>query len=198
MMKELNLLPQSYASHKKTVKQKKNVATGSLIGFLAVVAIFVGIFGQEIYLTMKKTKLQSEIDRSRELVMKNESLVNEISLTKQHIEKAETLKGIKNNDTDGVMDELSKLFPAEIKIDALSYKNNANSTEQSGSIVAAINLSGVAKTKGDVENLWANLREHENFKDAHIANIAEAKDGFTFSLDLIVKGVNSNGTEKKQ
>ncbi|MGL4572209.1 MAG: PilN domain-containing protein [Clostridium sp.] len=198
MMKELNLLPQSYASHKKTVKQKKNIATGSLIGILAVVAIFVGIFGQEMYLTMKKTKLQSEIDRSMELLLENERLDNEISLTKQHIEKAEILKGIKGKDTDGLIDELSKLFPAELKVYTLSYKNNVYSTEQSGSNISIINLSGIAKTKDDIENLWANLRENEKFKDAHIANIAESKDGFTFSLDLIVKGVNSNGTENKQ
>lgn len=193
-MKELNLLPQSYASHKKIVKQKKKIATGTLIGGVVVLGVVGFIFGQETYLNIKKSKLQNEISTSRELVAKNEKLVNDIALTKQHIEKAETLKGIKNKDTDGVINELSKLFPGDVKIGTLNYQNNASSDNN---IIATINMSGTAKSKGDIENFWANLREHEQFKDAHIASITEGKDGYSFTIDLSVKGVVKDGSEDK-
>ena len=195
MMKELNLLPQSYASHKKIVKQKKKIATGTLIGGVVVLGVTGFIFGQETYLNIKKSKLQNEISTSRELVAKNEKLVNDIALTKQHIEKAETLKGIKNKDTDGVINELSKLFHGDVKIGTLNYQNNASS--DNGNVIATINMSGTAKSKGDIENFWANLREHEQFKDSHIASITEGKDGYAFTIDLSVKGVVKDGSEDK-
>lgn len=195
MMKELNLLPQSYASHKKIVKQKKKIAAGTLIGGVVVLGIVGFVFGQETYLNIKKSNLQNEISASRELVVKNEKLVNDIALTKQYIEKAETLREMKNKDTDGVINELSKLFPGDVKINTLNYQNNTSS--DNSNVIATINMSGVAKSKGDIENLWANLREHEQFKDSHIASIAEGKEGYAFTIDLSVKGVIKDGSEDK-
>lgn len=196
-MKELNLLPQSYASHKKILKKKKNIAVVSIIGALLIILCFAFIFGQEIYLNMKKTTLQNEIFSNKELVMKNEKLAQEISIKKQHIEKAKSLEGIKNKDTNKIIEELGKCFPDSLKIEDISFKNST-SLQSEGNVVATIDFSGSAKSKQDVEILWANLRESTNFQDAHISNINEGKGQVFFSAQINAKGVSDIGTENKQ
>lgn len=196
-MKELNLLPQSYASHKKILKQKKKIATGSIIGILLIMLCFAFIFGQEIYLNMKKATLQNEIFNNKELVIKNEKLVQEISIKKQHIEKAKSLEGVKNKDTKKIIEELGKCFPGSVKIDDISF-NNITSLQSEGDVVATIDFSGSAKSKEDIEILWANLRESTNFQDAHISNINEGKGQVFFSAQINAKGVSDSGTENKQ
>lgn len=188
-MRELNLVPHTYSNQKKLIDRKKHVALSIALALVVVVASGGYIFGKEALLKIKRNNLQEQVDSNKELVVKNEALVRDINLTKQHIEKAKQLSVLKGKDTDGLIVELSSLFPSGVKISNITFAKSGN-LEAEG-LSGSLNLTCEAKSKSDVSHLWANLRESDKFSNSHISGLT-GKDKVTFNLKINAKGVNND------
>lgn len=195
-MRELNLVPQTYSSQKKSIEKKKTL----VLSIVALVLLMVGaggyIFGKEALLKMKRNNLQNQVDASRALVKKNEELVRDISLTKQHIEKAKELSTLKEKDTDGLVSELSTLFPEGVKITSLTFSKQGDLNTKD--LRGTMNIGAEAASKSDVQHLWANLRESDKFRNSHISGLS-GEDKVTFNLTIEAGGVKEDAeAENKQ
>ncbi len=184
MSKELNLLPQIYNEGEEAKKKKKSlvlIATGGVV----LVGLGVGyVFGRQIYLEYQKGKLIEEVNRNKAMVEKEKNLINEISLTKAHITKAKSLDVLKSKSTDKLLSDLTKHFPSGIKLTSLNYTK------------VNISAAGTAASKSDIEILWANLRESNQFKKSYITSVSENNGAFSFNLEVNLGGEEVNGESK--
>ena len=139
------------------------------------------IFGQEAYLQYQKNSLQDEINRNREMVNKDKSLSNEITLTKAHISKAKELESLKSKSTDELLNDLSSNIPTGVVFQSLNYSKEK------------ITVTGTASSKEEIESLWANLRESEKFLNSYITSITEGEGKLNFNLDITLGGEKING-----
>ncbi|MEG1286692.1 MAG: PilN domain-containing protein [Clostridium sp.] len=189
MGKELNLLPREYGKGTIENRRKNNTLIAIVAIALMVALSFGGVTARELYLNVQNNKLKMKLQESKSQVLEKERLQLQIDLTKKHIQVANSLKTIKDKDTD----ELIKLLKSEaekqsgIKL-TIDYKNTGFSKNQS-----SINIDGNAKSVEDINKFWANLRENDLFKKSHLNGYNEDKGkGFVFNGKIIIEGVDEN------
>ncbi|MEG1003476.1 MAG: PilN domain-containing protein [Clostridium sp.] len=189
MGKELNLLPREYGKGTIENRRKNNTLIAIVAIALMVALSFGGVTARELYLNIQNNKLKMKLQESKSQVLEKERLQLQIDLTKKHIQVANSLKTIKDKDTD----ELIKLLKSEaekqsgIKL-TIDYKNTGFSKNQS-----SINIDGNAKSVEDINKFWANLRENDLFKKSHLNGYNEDKGkGFVFNGKIIIEGVDEN------
>lgn len=179
--KELNLLPAEYNNKEVKGKQKKSAI---LISVLLVILLATG-FGlvkvRKIVLQIKEKALISEIAKNKEIIEKQNALDQNISMLNAHIQKAKTLGELKTKETNKIILELQKHFPSNIKATNISYNRTT------------INISATSTNQESIEQLWANLRETETYKNCHIGSISGKDGAYTFTIDINLGGGVLNG-----
>ncbi|MGL5086347.1 MAG: pilus assembly protein PilM [Clostridium sp.] len=174
--KELNLLPVEYNSREVSGKQKKS----AILIVAALVVVLLGGFGyvqgKRLVLTMSQKSLVEEIAKNKEIIEKEAVLDRNIAMLNAHIQKAGTLGELKTKETDKIILEMQKYFPSNVKAVNVNYNRNS------------INVSATSTNQESIEQLWANLRETEIYKNCHIGGIA-GKDGvYTFTIQVTLGG----------
>lgn len=180
--KELNLIPVEYNNIESSDKKKKSAI---VVGGLIVICLAVGFAGvkvKKIVLEKQKVSLIKEIEKNKDLLEQEAILDRDISLTAAHIQKAGNLQELKTKETDKTIVELQKHFPSNIKVQNINYNR------------ADIIISATSTNQESIEQLWANLRESEKYKNCYVDNIA-GKDGayaFNITISLIGGVVDGN------
>lgn len=191
MNRELNLAPQTLGKNKNAAKSKNTIILVALATGLAVSGSFGFVIGREILLKKKVEALKTELSASKLKVEKKNTLDQQITLTKQQIVKASTLKDIKSNDTDALLIEFRKLVLIDgVTIDSMDYTGKGIENEKS-----SINIKCKASSKEKVDLVWANLRENDKFKNCHIGGWQKADGGYTFDVKVSLEGGTTDGAK---
>lgn len=179
--KELNLIPVEFNNVESAEKNKKSAIAVGILILLSLVVGFAGVKVKKVMLDVKKSSLEAEIAKNKEILEKEAMLDNDINLINAHITKVSNLGDIKTKDTKKVITELISKFPSNIKAEQVAYSQNN------------IEISGTSTNQESIEELWANLRETEVYKKSHISNISENSGAYKFTLSISLGGGDVNG-----
>lgn len=189
MNRELNLAPQTLGKNKNAAKSKNTVILVALAAGLAVSGSFGFVIGREILLKKKVEALKIELSASKLKVDKKNTLDKQITLTKQQIVKASTLKDIKSNDTDALLKEFRKLVLIDgVTIETMDYTGKAVEGSEN-----EVKVDCIASSKESLDIVWANLRENEKFKNSYISGWEKDDSGYTFDVKVSLEGGTTDG-----
>lgn len=193
MSRELNLLPRQQVANKGNGGNSKAIII-SLIVVLVCVLGSLGIsLGSTIYYQSKLENLNLQLSNSKGKLAERDRLTEQIDITNKQIEKAEQLKKIKENDTDGLL----KLMKDKIAVDGVQIV----SFEYVGDMVEneehKVEVSGITPNHEALQKVWANLRETEEFKQSQINSCVYNDEilAYEYKLTISFEGGNDNGTE---
>ena len=176
--KELNLLPIEY-NKSGVASKEKNKKNAILVLALVVIFLVVGlgfVEGKKFFMKIEKEKLIKEITENKELMDKEVKLNSDIELIKAYIQKAATLDDLKTKETNKIVLEMQKHFPSNVKTTSVIYDRNS------------ITIAATSTNQDSIEQLWANLRESDEYKNSHVGTIS-GKDGeYIFNIIITLNG----------
>ena len=194
MSRELNLVPRQKVLDKGKAGNSKVIIIAIIIILISVVASIGISLGSKVYYQKKLEKLNLELSRSKGKITERDTLAEQIDITNKQIEKAEQLKKLKENDTDGLLTIMRDQICVDgIEINKFDYvgKNVANKKNE-------VVVKGDAATKESLQKAWANLRETEGYEQSQLNKFEynERKMRYDFELTISFEGGSDNGSTK--
>ena len=190
-IRELNLVPQ-HIKHEKENKEKiSKYIAGGIIICCAVGGAAIYLNSRVSDLEKQKVSLQQEIQKTQERFNEKSEMDLKILDLKARIDKIENLSVLKKKDTKIVLTDLSKKFPAGLKLKTLNFVNTEQDVKDG--FLGTITMSGGSNKRNEIEEFWANLREDKRYYISHISGITKSEDKdtgssfYTFDLTMKVK-----------
>ncbi len=152
----INLLPPSYREELHREENRKLISILGMLFLLFLVSLILILFSAKIYIQgqLDSVKVLANLEEKTLNTSEIKSLAQEINSTNKNISKLGAFYK-KQNDTTGILGEIFKTLPPEIKLTALSWQRDTGQ----------ISISGFSPAREILFTLQKNLEGATEFEE---------------------------------